>query len=158
MTSLPCLCLCPPHISWLHILFRAYPHRSRLRWHLDRPVLFRENCWHAHGLITLSSSETCFPSSNCLFHSPVSLSVCAHVCFPAHLFSLVMHLSLLVLCFTFEVYLHLYLPPRPPICFPFGALVFLPFPRSVVTRVLTLDIRWCSRADSSFLSIAAHCK
>ena len=132
MTLLPCLSLWPSLISWLHILFSAYPHHSRQRWHLDRQFFFRENCSSTYGKITLSSLRLVCPPSvlSVLSVSLVSLmSVYVYVFVVSFLAHLVSHCTSFsaCFCFIFEVYLHLCFLNAPPIISLFSPLIFLVF-------------------------------
>ena len=135
MTSLPCLqsvslsyLLAAYLIQGISSLFQAV-----LTFRQAGPFQ-RELLAHAR-LDNLVVSETCFPPSfPRLSVAPVSLSLsCLFISVCSCLFLsspfLSWHASLSTcFCFTFEVYLHLYLLPGPPICFLFGAPVFSQLP------------------------------
>lgn len=134
MTSLPCLQ--SVSLSYLLTAYLIQGISSLLQALLtfrQAGPFQRELLAHVWG-DNLVGSETSSPPSFLklfllsLFYSSVCLSLCAHVCFISSP-SLSCHASLSTcLYFTFDVYLHVYLLPRRPVCFLFCALVFLNFP------------------------------
>lgn len=146
MTLTARLSLCSSHISWLHILFSAYPHCCRLCWHLDRPVLFTKKPLGAHCSITLSAQRHCpspplAPSltTTAVFFSSLSsftLFICVCLRLLTHLFPLVKALSVPVLHVMHVLRLCLLLP-RTVVC-----------PVCKVSKVTTFEVMECRTWES----------